>query len=137
MNKKGFTLVETLLVLVIIAIIASIVMINVTNIMERTEKRGIEASLRTIRTSLQMYYLENRQYPQISVSGFKNEVRQDIEDEIGEYVELGDLFDNLTDNDMIEYKTTSTGYEFTIIINDILERITLTEEGVGGWEEEI
>ena len=57
-NKKGFTLVELLAVIVVLAVIATIIVPNVMVVLRRSEKDSFEQSAHGILTSAKSYYQE-------------------------------------------------------------------------------
>lgn len=137
MNNKGFTLIETLLVLVIIAIISTLVVINVDGLLNRVDKQAIENNLRTVQTAMEVYYIQDREYPQVTFDRNTGENYNKFKEELNPYIDFNNVASDLTTNDNISYELTSTGYKITITINEYLESITLTERGLGEWEEEI
>ena len=61
--QKGFTLIEVMIVVVILSILAAII---VPKIMERPEQAritGAKADIRTLETALNLYKLDNHQFP--------------------------------------------------------------------------
>lgn len=54
-NKKGFTIIELIVVIAIIAILAAIVLVNVTQYIGRSKTAAIQANLSTIETSMAAY----------------------------------------------------------------------------------
>jgi len=137
MNNKGFTLIETLLVLVIIAIISTLVVINIDGLLNRVDKQVIENNLRTVQTAMEIYYMQDREYPQTTFDRNTGEDYNKFKEELNPYIDFNNVESDLTTNDNISYELTSTGYKITITINEYLESITLTERGLGKWEEEI
>jgi type II secretion system protein G len=74
MKKKGFTLIELLIVIIIIGILAVIVVgLVATNARDRAADAAAKADLREIQTALELYNVENGEYPAdlttIAVSG--------------------------------------------------------------------
>lgn len=62
-TQKGFTLIEVMIVVVILSILAAII---VPKIMERPEQAritGAKADIRTLETALNLYKLDNHQFP--------------------------------------------------------------------------
>ena len=135
--NKGFTLIETLLVLVIIAIISTLVVINVDGLLNRVDKQAIENNLRTVQTAMEVYYIQDREYPQVTFDRNTGEEYSKFKEELNPYIDFNNVASDLTTNDNISYELTSTGYKIIITINEYLESITLTERGLGEWEEEI
>ena len=62
-NRKGFTLVELLVVVAIIGILAAIAVPRFTDATTAAKKAKIQADLRTIDSAIMIYYAANSQYP--------------------------------------------------------------------------
>lgn len=62
-NRKGFTLVELMVVVVIIGILAGIAVPTYNNITEKAEQSAVEANLRTIDSAIMMYRAEKAELP--------------------------------------------------------------------------
>ena len=71
-KKKGFTLIELLIVVAIIAILAAIAVPNFLEAQTRAKVSRCLADMRTIRTGLEAYYVDNNKYPETdqALSGF-------------------------------------------------------------------
>ncbi|MFH1228564.1 MAG: type II secretion system major pseudopilin GspG [Planctomycetota bacterium] len=69
-NLKGFTLIELLLVAVIISILSTIVVVNVLKQKPLAEKAKVDSDLANIGTALNLYSLNNGNYP-INEQGLK------------------------------------------------------------------
>jgi type II secretion system protein G len=69
-NNKGFTLIELLIVIAIIGILASItlVMLNPNFIFGQTRDARRKSDLKQIANALQLYYNDNKQFPNCSSS---------------------------------------------------------------------
>lgn len=61
-NKKGFTIIELIVVIAIIAILAAIVMVNVTQYIEKSKKAAALAEARQIPIIATQYFAENGTY---------------------------------------------------------------------------
>jgi len=59
MNKKGFTIIELIVVIAIIAILAAIVMVNVVQYIGRSKDAAIQANLDTAKTSAAAFYSDS------------------------------------------------------------------------------
>jgi prepilin-type N-terminal cleavage/methylation domain-containing protein len=57
--RRGFTLVEILIVVVLIAILAAIVVPKFGEVMSNSRKTGLQEQLRRIRTDIQLYKLQH------------------------------------------------------------------------------
>ena len=65
-SKKGFTLVEILIVVVILGILAAIVIPQFTNASESAKASSLVSQLQTIRSQLELYQVQhNGNYPDI------------------------------------------------------------------------
>lgn len=62
MNRKGFTLIEVLMVVLIIGILASLALPQYTKVVERAKISEARSSLAAMRTAQNIYYLENDSY---------------------------------------------------------------------------
>lgn len=63
-SKKGFTLVEILIVVIILGILAAIVIPQFTNASEDARKSSLTSQLQTIRSQVELYKLQHRdKYP--------------------------------------------------------------------------
>lgn len=62
-TRSGFSLLEIVLVMAIIGVLLAVVAFNVVGFGERGRIRATEASMRTIKTALDTYYLEYSAYP--------------------------------------------------------------------------
>ena len=67
MSKKGFTLVEILIVVVILGILAAIVIPQFTSASESAKASSLQSQLQTIRSQLELYQVQhNGNYPTIA-----------------------------------------------------------------------
>ncbi len=63
MNKKGFTLIELLVVVAIIAVLAAISVVALNNARARARDSKRLADIKQIQTALELYFLDNDEYP--------------------------------------------------------------------------
>ena len=64
MNKKGFTLVELLIVIAIIGILATLAVVALQNARQSARDAKRIADIRQIQTALELYYNARGQYPE-------------------------------------------------------------------------
>ena len=62
MDKKGFTLIEMMIVVAIIAVLVSIALPNMLGARKTANEKAAMAELRTLGTSLETYYVREGQY---------------------------------------------------------------------------
>ena len=63
-NRKGFTLVEILIVVIILGILAAIVIPQFTSASEDARKSSLQSQLQTLRSQVELYKLQHRDsYP--------------------------------------------------------------------------
>jgi len=62
-NRKGFTLVELMVVVVIIGILVAIAIPQFAGVTQRAERTAVEANLRTIDGAIMMYRAERGVFP--------------------------------------------------------------------------
>ena len=63
MDKKGFTLIEMMIVVAIIAILVAIALPNMLGSRKAANEKAVLAELRTIGTALETYYIRENKYP--------------------------------------------------------------------------
>lgn len=79
-QNKGFTLIELLVVVLIIGILSAVALPQYQKSVEKSRIMALMPSLRTLKDSLELYYLANGRYPNdsladvdISIQGCKSE----------------------------------------------------------------
>jgi general secretion pathway protein G len=68
-NRKGFTLVEILIVVIILGILAAIVIPQFTNASEDARKSSMTSQLQTLRSQVELYKLQHRDAYPLDASG--------------------------------------------------------------------
>jgi len=62
-ERRGFTIVELLIVIVVIAILTTVTIVGYNGIQQRTRDAARDVAVQSIRDSLQLYWTENGHYP--------------------------------------------------------------------------
>lgn len=71
--RRGFTLVELLIVIVVIAILAAITIVAYNGVQSRSRASSVQASVSQAVTKLGLYYVDNNSYPSdLSTAGLSN-----------------------------------------------------------------
>jgi len=63
MNRRGFTLVELMIVITVIAILAAIAVASFTRVQKQARDTKRKADVRALQTALQVYFTEKGAYP--------------------------------------------------------------------------
>lgn len=68
-KEKGFTLIELLVVVSIIGVLASVVLGSLSSARARARETAFVAGVYQLQKSFELYYLENGEYPDSTISG--------------------------------------------------------------------
>ena len=102
-QKKGFTLVELLIVIIILAVLAAIAVPTYLTMRDRAREAGTEVEMANIATALELYNADNEEYP--AVSGWSATLQG------------GSYMDNVPTSDMwgsdYVFALTTDGYTLT------------------------
>lgn len=63
MRQRGFTLIELLVVIAIIGVLSSVVLVSLNTARMKARDASRSASIAQLRNALELYYLDNGQYP--------------------------------------------------------------------------
>lgn len=61
--KRGFTLIELLVVIAIIGVLSSVVLVSLNTARAKARDANRAVAINQLRNALELYYLDNRQYP--------------------------------------------------------------------------
>lgn len=95
-NKKGFTLIELVVVIAILGVLAALVVPSVVNRIDEAKKNVDRANLKMIQQAIEMYNIENNQYP--PANGFANLEDVLVPDYLDSWPELKSISE-----DQVEY----------------------------------
>ncbi len=76
--KKGFTIIELIIVISIILFIAAITLPRYTDVTSEAKVANVSSNLANLRTAIEMYHVKNETYPEL----------KDKEDEVGDFSEF-------------------------------------------------
>ncbi len=100
MNKKGFTLIELMVVIVIMGLIISIALVSMGESRDKAKDSLIQQNLRNLRNSAELYYTNNDTYVGVCNSDGTLADNSDfkiIEDTVNENNGNADVFCNNSD----------------------------------------
>ena len=119
--ENGFTLIELMIVIAIIGILAAVAIPKLTGVKGRANISAVQSELKSLQSSLEMYYIDHGSYP---TGGLSNLVpsytsQEAIEDPGGnEYGTGGGSTANINDDDYeIEHEVPGTDPTATVILD--------------------
>ncbi|MBQ0104798.1 MAG: prepilin-type N-terminal cleavage/methylation domain-containing protein [Armatimonadetes bacterium] len=95
MIKKGFSLIELLVVMAIIAILSAVIFPIMTSVREKTQQSKCIQNMKQIGMALEMFRSDNKKYP----SGLAPEIEYNDD---GTVVPMEETFGNLLENDYLK-----------------------------------
>ena len=87
MKRRGFTLVELLIVIAIIGTLTALMTLSSTNATASAEAAKVVAALRTAKTATTMYYWDHPDMKDQKKSDWKTKITDIFADEIADYLE--------------------------------------------------
>ena len=101
MNKKGFTLIETIMVIAILALLMLILVPNVITLINKNNIKSCHSLEDSIKNATKIYVTNNKYQ-----LGFSCGTEKEIKIQIQDLIDSGDL--KLTDNKLVNPKDNST-----------------------------
>ena len=126
--QAGFTLLEVMVVIVILGVLASLVVPNLLGNKERADQQKVVSDLTALENSLDMYKLDNGQYPSTQLGLQALVSKPDVEPQPRRYRENGYIKRLPTDPWGNEYQYLSPGEHGQVDI------YSLGADGVEGGE---
>lgn len=62
-DGRGFTLIEMLVVIAIIGVLAALAVPNVVKAITTAKEKACEANIRTLQNAVELYYIDNNEWP--------------------------------------------------------------------------
>ena len=118
-NKKGFTLIELVVVVAILGILALLVVPNVVNRIKEARETVVDANIKVINNAIKMYYTVQGDYPEISGT----QEGEKIEGLLNKLQAEGYLDENEVENAKEAFKNVS------IKVNTEGNKVTSIEKG--------
>jgi prepilin-type N-terminal cleavage/methylation domain-containing protein len=106
MNKRGFTLIELIAVIVILGVLLSITTMSVTSYLNETKEKSFESLVESVETSAQMYIADHsNDFPELNTVGSTFDI------------ELADLVNNNYISDHVQDPRTNDSIPLTTKIH--------------------
>jgi general secretion pathway protein G len=97
-NRKGFTLMELMIVIIILGLLAAVVMPSLTGKSEEAKRKLVCVQMKNLSEAVKMFKIENGRYP-TTEEGLKALVENPAPDELTSYSQMGYLEDGKVPND--------------------------------------
>lgn len=111
-NKRGFTLIEVLIVVAIVGILASVVLVGLGPVQRRGRDARRISDLRQVQTGLELYYAKNGTYPSaVDWAGLKSAL-------IGGSIGVSNVPNDPSSGKEYKYATNGTTYVLGAILED-------------------
>ncbi|MGR3303812.1 MAG: type II secretion system protein GspG [Candidatus Scalindua sp.] len=99
-GKRGFTLMELLVVIGIIIVIAATVLTVLPGLREKTQKKATKAFINRLEIAIEQYYNDNRSYPPGDITNVRTAL-QPPDSAAKQYIEFNDS--EVNGNDIVDY----------------------------------
>ncbi|MBZ0110326.1 MAG: type II secretion system protein GspG [Candidatus Scalindua rubra] len=100
-GKKGFTLMELLVVIGIIIIIAAAIVTVIPGMRQKTQENATKAFMERLEIAIEQYHDDNRAYPLTTIKELKKALQPPPEDRSKQYIEFGDS--EVNGDDIVDY----------------------------------
>jgi len=67
-NKRGFTIIELLVVVAVIAVLSSVIMVALSNAKEKSRDARRASDMREIQNALNLYFTDNNRFPVVTTA---------------------------------------------------------------------
>jgi prepilin-type N-terminal cleavage/methylation domain-containing protein len=113
MNRKAFTLVELIAVIVVLGVLLSITTLAVTTYLNQTKETSFNSLVEAIESSTEMYVLDHSsQFPQLDIVGSNFDI------EVNDLVTNNYISDNVIDQRSGEAIPLTTKIRITVVAKD-------------------
>jgi len=115
MNKKGFTLIELIVVIAIIGTLTGLIVNNLNDARARARDAKRKSELVSLKTALRLYYNDNQSYPldlSVDLTEYIKVMPENTtysQDDSGDGFTLKVTLENLSDPDLTASQTRCTG----------------------------
>jgi prepilin-type N-terminal cleavage/methylation domain-containing protein len=129
MRKKGFTLVELMIVIAIIGLLAAIALPKFSDVTSQAKAANVQGNLANVRTSIGLYYAQTEVYPDFTGDGATYGDLSGVADTgiNGEEIYFTDVYSKS------EMVSTPSSELISNKSDSLRNRITIVNSENGGW----
>ena len=135
MKKKGFTLIELMVVIAIIGLLAAIALPKFSDVASQAKVANVQGNLSSVRTAIAMYYAKADEYPTLAETGANDDLTLvTTTDGDGTVATFTDFYSKnvMADTPATTNLTTNVGATNTITAVETTGN-SFTATGNGGW----